>query len=533
MFLPQLSHNLCLITCLYHTYVVVWSTELRQSRGILSGIWGNATDSLSQPIEFLKSEDDDAWAALEAMRWQRATSWDDNKALMMKRLGLLRKMIRSSDQLKYLWSQEIDRLKPLGIVMTAGGQEQLTNAYASMVVLRNVTQSTLPVAICHFGDEISEKSKAFIKSKISYVEFIDLANFPFPSYHLPVFDGHGAPRSREEGYQVKLLALRAAPFREIVFIDVDSFPLEKPESLFKYSKYVERGNMFWPDLWRGQSNLYDFLGIKTKSPWHPKGGLDPWRDRVGKYFDPDTDGRDTYGIDSETLPTHQTEAGQFVLNREKHWDVLEYLLLINMHYNLTYHVEANLGDKDTFRVAFALAGKAKDFYQVPIGPSAALIDFEKHGLYGENPRYKTLGNVQLHPHGHMVFHHKTIEKIPAQGDPGYRVWPIDLVTAPLSDMQARNMLEGGSEWRSLHKGWLNWGFIDYDIKYFVCGFNCSCNVNAMHKVEKKCTGKSEGQKEIFDYAFPVTGVKLPDGHLAQKASAILADAVKSLPEGGI
>lgn len=473
------------------------------------------------------------WAELEAMRWERADSWDDSKALMMHRLALLRKMIRSSKRLKILWDKELQQLRPFGIVMTAGGQEQLTNAYASMLVLRNVTQSNLPVAVCHYGDEIPERSKTFISKRVKYVEFVDLATFPFPDYHLPIFDGYGAPRSREEGYMVKILAIRAAPFREIIYIDTDSFPLDKPETLFKLSEYKERGNIFWPDLWRGKTHLHEFFEMEKQSPWYRDGDLGAWRDRVGKYFNPDKDKWKIKEINSEPLPPRQAEAGQFVFDRVRHWDILEYLMFINLHYNLTYNVEGVLGDKDTFQVAFALAGKTEEYNQVPIGPIAAMIDFERHGIYGENPRYKTLGNIQLHPDGSMMFHHKTIEKIPAQGDPGYRVWPIDLVTTPLSDLQAENMLLGGSEWRSLGKGWLNWGFIDYDLQYFICGFNCSCNVKSMHKVEKKCTGKSEEQKEIYDFAFPVTGVKLPDGHLARKASAMLADAVDSLPEGGI
>lgn len=512
----------------------MWSIELKQTDGIILGTLKNLyTLSDNQPIEFIRGEDDDAWASLEVLRWERADSWEEGKALVMKRLGLLRTMIRKSVKLKYLWSKEIMRMRPMGIVMTAGGQEQLTNAYASMVILRNVTLSKLPVAICHYGDEIPKRSKDFITERISQVDFIDLATFPFSKYHLPVFDGHMSPRSREEGYHVKLLALRAAPFKEVIYIDTDSFPLEKPELLFKTPEYLEHGNMFWPDLWRSQSNLYTFFDIEKQSPWHPTGDIGTWREKVGKYFDAKKDKWNVKGIDSKHLSPRQTEAGQFVFNMEKHWDVLEYLLFVNMHYNMTYNVEGVLGDKDTFRVAFTLAGKGKEFYQVPIGPIAALVDFEKHGMHGENPRYKTLGNIQLHPKGHMVFHHKTIEKIPAQEDPGYRVWPIDLVTTPLSDLQSGNMLLGGSEWQSLGKGWLNWGFIEYDVKYFICGFNCSCKLGSMHKVEKKCTGRSEGQKEIFDFAFPVTGVKLPQGNLAYRASAMLGEAVKSLPEGGI
>ena len=72
--------------------------------------------------------------------------------------------------------------------------------------------------------------------------------------------------------------------------------------------------------------------------------------------------------------------------------------------------------------------------------SPGLVDFDRHEMPGENPRFKTLGQVQLHPDGYMMFYHKTIEKLPATGDAGYRRWPIEMVTAPLSDMQGVNML---------------------------------------------------------------------------------------------
>ncbi len=485
------------------------------------------------PVKFICGEHDKSWDELASIRWERSDDWDENVGIMKRRLALLQKMISSSDTLKRHWKKELSTLRDRGIVMSAGGQEQLTNAYASLMVLRQVTQSMLPVVLCHYGDEIPEESKNWLTQRISRLEFLDLADFPFADYHLPVFDGHARPRSRDDGYMIKLLALRAAPFKEVIYIDVDSFPLDNPEILFSDRHYRKKGSMFWPDLWRGKTGIFDLFEMPEASPWYPDGGLPKWRDNVGKFYDENTGKWDTKQLNNHPVPVQQTEAGQLVLNRERHWDVLEYLLFINMHHNITYHISNMLGDKDTFPAAFGLAGKPGDFYQVTIGPLAALVDFERHGRMGENPRYKTLGQIQLHPKGYMMFHHKTIEKLPAKGDAGYRRWPIEIVTAPMSDMQGGNMLFGGSEFQSLGKGWLNWGFTSYDLKYFVCGFNCSCAVRQMHLVDEVCTGRTSEMKEIFEYAFPVTGVKLPEGELAHRASAKLGEALDTLPLEGL
>lgn len=436
------------------------------------------------PAEFVPGPDDTAWADLAAMRWERSDEWSGSMDIMKRRLGLLQEMVKSSKALRANWKNELSKLPQRGIVMSAGGQEQLTNAYASLMVLQKVHQSQLPVVLCHYGDEIPEEAKVWLSARIKRLEFLDLKDFPFADYHLPVFDGHGAPRSREDGYMIKLLALRAAPFKEVIYIDVDSFPLDNPQILFSDKRYMKKGNIFWPDLWRGKTAVYDVFDMPEASPWYPDGDLGPWRDAIGGYFDPDSLSWDTEKLNRHPVPPRQTEAGQFVLNRERHWDVLEYLLFINMHHNITYGIENMLGDKDTFPAAFGLAGKSKDFNQVKIGPLAALVDFDRHDMPEENPRYKTLGQVQLHPNGYMMFYHKTIEKLPATGDAGYRRWPIEMVTAPLSDMQGGNMLLGGAEFQSLGKGWLNWGFTGYDIEYFVCGFNCSCAVRRMDMVDE-------------------------------------------------
>ena len=294
----------------------------------------------------------------------------------MKRFKLLKNLLKT-DTIKEAWKKELANLEPKGIVYTAGGAEQLTNAFASMMTLRNVTRCKLPIVVCHFGDEISERNKQFFHQHIEDLSFLDLSQVLFPSYHLPVFDGYAAPRSREDGYMVKILAIRAAPFKEMVFMDVDSFAIQSPRLLFDEPEYLEHGSMFWPDIWRGRTELWNFFDIENQSPWFETGDLGVWRDKVNEFHS--DSGWDIEKLRSMKVPNRQAEAGQFILNREKHWDVLEWLLFLNMHHNITYNIPGTLGDKDTFRVAFALAGKKDDFVQVDKGPLGALVDHWKHG----------------------------------------------------------------------------------------------------------------------------------------------------------
>ncbi len=51
-----------------------------------------------------------------------------------------------------------------------------------------------------------------------------------------------------------------------------------------------------------------------------------------------------------------------VLCRQMHDDVLEWIMFLNLHADMLYSII--WGDKDTYRLAFHLAGKARGFSQV-------------------------------------------------------------------------------------------------------------------------------------------------------------------------
>lgn len=64
--------------------------------------------------------------------------------------------------------------------------------------------------------------------------------------------------------------------------------------------------------------------------------------------------------------------------RVRHWKALEWALFLNTHDRVVYTAPGMLGDKDTFRAAFALAGVGKEFRQVPHPPAMPLIDRLAH-----------------------------------------------------------------------------------------------------------------------------------------------------------
>jgi len=118
--------------------------------------------------------------------------------------------------------------------------------------------------------------------------------------------------------------------------------LTDPMSLFDTPEYIESGNMFWPDFFGGWVNeeIYDVL---------------------------------THGA-YEATSNANTESGQILMNTCKHGDVLEFVRTLNENHPVTYNYM--FGDKDTFRLSFALADKLDQFYQVPTQPSGAYTTLE-------------------------------------------------------------------------------------------------------------------------------------------------------------
>lgn len=246
---------------------------------------------------------------------------------------------------------------------------------------------------------------------------------------------------------------------------------------------------------------------------------------------------------------YQAETGQLYIDKVKHWDVLEYALFLNTHDEFVYkHV---LGDKDTFRVGFALANKTDDYWQSPYPPSFPLHDVGKREDQGV--RYLNLGMLQLHPiTGDPMFHHRTADAKFVPGvNPGQFLGPITHVTPASTQAQAGSMIFGDSA-ATIYGGGkrIQWGLYPEQVTVYPCiplqkagsvksltniaikniiyGEElCSCAIEGLHKAEYRCSGKTNVDQYL--HPEPVTVIQVPQMSRIYKASMAEIEAFKLIP----
>jgi len=215
-----------------------------------------------------------------------------------------------------------------GIAMTIGTQSHVDNAYATLSALRNQQKSSMPVTVFYMDGEIAKDVADMFTQAFGNIQFVNMASLP----STPLCDEQ-APA----GFAIKALALYHAKeyYQHVMWMDVDSLPLTTPESLFESEAYTTQGNMFWPDFYNGWVNEAIYDALTTAKP-------------------------------SEVA---DTESGQLLIDTCKHADVLQFVHVLNQQSAVTY--DYMFGDKDTFRLAFAIADKLEAFNQVTNMPGAA------------------------------------------------------------------------------------------------------------------------------------------------------------------
>jgi hypothetical protein len=167
---------------------------------------------------------------------------------------------------------------------------------------------------------------------------------------------------------------------QVLLLDSDNTPLADPTYLFDSAAFAASGNLQWLDFWTNQwmqPVLYDLLGLDI--PWEVNPGF------------------------------KASEAGQLLLNRVRHYDVLEWLWLLNTHSSsgMPGVRETGVvgrcvwGDKDTYLVAFQLAGKGPAVSNIPHHPLQAL------SWPGGSGVFVHAGMLQRGLHGELLFLHRT------------------------------------------------------------------------------------------------------------------------------
>lgn len=345
------------------------------------------------------------------------------------RVETFRKYLGASEAVHRRWSAHFRAARNRGIVIAAGRAGAILNAFVVLHTLRHGAGCKLPVVLAYHGEaEFKETTRAFFATTFDDVEFMDLEQIEYPDHHMPLNSGDNR---RELGYKLKIYSIFVAPFRELIYLDADSVPLQDPEALFDTDTYAEHGNIFWNDFWDEPVPLWELLHLGT---------ADPWRTAT------------TYPLEAES--------GQVVIDRVRYWRALEWVLFLNTHDKLTYMY--SMGDKDTFRVAFALAGDLYSYRASPLAPALPLVDLGEAGEERTDPhvRYRCLGMLQLHPeNGQPFFHHRTADaKLQVHRHPSEYLSPITHITPPVTSDQA-SIMNWGSPGQSIHRatGRVSWG----------------------------------------------------------------------------
>lgn len=226
-----------------------------------------------------------------------------------------------------------------GICTSIGTQQHVDNLFVSLTLLRSTYKSALPVTVFYWGTEVTADTQAFFRSRFG-VEFVDLQPMRTTLPH----KCHDQLTPRPGGFELKAHAVHHSltRYQHVLWMDADNFLLSPPEALFASEEYVENGSFFWPDFFSGWVSPEIYTAL--------------------------TDGQ------HQPAERADTESGQLLLNMCMHQDVLEYVLALNEHSQVTYSFM--FGDKDTFRLAFALAGKLEQFYQLATPPGAAFATVE-------------------------------------------------------------------------------------------------------------------------------------------------------------
>lgn len=229
------------------------------------------------------------------------------------------------------------------------------------------------------------------------VRFVDASLLPWPAHQRRPF----LPKQfyNKRGWAIKLVATYLAPFKEVLYLDVDSTPLVPPETLFDLPAYKRSGSLFWPCIMTGRAKIFEDLiqmGLITEA--------------------------------NAPADMIQTESGQMLYDKRRHREALEYVLFLAGRTDFTF--KRAYGDKEMFLGGFALAGAAKDYSLVPEKLAFAWSPAKNETRKSTARRLR--GVVQFSPvDGRPAFLHRAghgAQKFRLDAPEGR---PVDVISGPL------------------------------------------------------------------------------------------------------
>lgn len=195
--------------------------------------------------------------------------------------------------------------KDRGIVTCGGGWRFFPSIYVMARAIRHLG-CELPIQVWYLDDQNEYDPRMGKVTSHLGVEWVDAQRFARIC---------GIKKRRWGGWELKPFATLHSPFKEVLFLDADCYPLLNPELFFDQPEYRFIGATFWPDIEKLRPKQWEQFGI-------------PYRDEIA------------------------VESGQYCIDKSRHYKALWLADWMNDRSDYVYqHI---YGDKDTFHLSWRL-----------------------------------------------------------------------------------------------------------------------------------------------------------------------------------
>ena len=271
-----------------------------------------------------------------------------------------------------------------GIAMVGGGSKYTALGLLGVLQLRR-RGCSLPVEMFFAADEFPTGD---------LIEDLGELGVRARKLPRPGADGDAGADGGDDGpyglgrFALKVVALLAASFEEVLLLDTDNLPLADPEFIFDDPGYAAAGNVLWPDFW-----------FPTPAPdWFLVAGLEAEE-----------------GAGEGAPAGRTTESGQLVFDKRRHWAALQFVFFLNagdVYYKLLSDYMGQ-GDKETFAAGLRLAGGAVNLLRPEV---AAAGRFQRScqlwaGFTACSEEFGGSAMLQHAPDGAPLFLHSNMDKL--------------------------------------------------------------------------------------------------------------------------
>jgi hypothetical protein len=199
-------------------------------------------------------------------------------------------------------------------------------------------------------------------------------------------------------FAIKAFAIIHSSFAEVLSLECDNIPLYSPSALFTAPQYQQHGNIFWsdPNINGLDPLVYQMFGLPV--PWEGREDFlasESGQILINRYQQASHTVFSALQVDPQAC-----KCARQLLCRQQHTDVLYWLWYVTANSDFFY--PRMHGDKDTYRLAFALANKASQYNQIRSGPQLGLTPWKRpEGLF-----YVSAGFVQPDFANGTAFYHR-------------------------------------------------------------------------------------------------------------------------------